>query len=607
MVFLPRSNPALHKPYWSTAITELKQRSIDCCRLWRSSGSPKNGPIFNCKKDCTLNYKRAIRQAKREHAENVNNKLHENLASHDSDSFWKTWRNQNKQIDSLVTRVDGETSQEGIAGAFRNHFRRVYSDHNTPAHESLRDEFRRLFSLYYDDHINDSLGPCYLSWSDMTVILGKLKTGKSSAGSIRPEHIFHGSTKLALHLHLLFNSMIQHGIVVGDFLKGTITPIVKDSEGDVSDCTNYRGITLGGLFSKLFELGIDLKMDPYLYSDWLQFGFKRRTSTSHALFTLKSTIDYFNSRGSDVFVGFLDCSKAFDRISHYGLFIKLMERKIPLCLLLVVMFWHVNMSCRVKWGDALSEEFEVPLGTKQGGISSPKFFSIYIDDIVKILRKNGIGCHLIRTFVGCLLFADDLALLAPSRSALQSMINLCSDYCKKFCLQFNNTKKSKVMIFGKSFNAQCLPLNISGSPVDLTSEWKYLGTTLVSGKTFSFTARPDISSFFRAANAVLNVLKGAHEHTLLTLLYANCVPILTYACSVKHYSAADMSDCNVAMNNALRKVFGFTQWQSIRTLREVFGFESIYVIFKNAQDRFIASCRHHQNPLISFIASIVQI
>ena len=104
---------------------------------------------------------------------------------------------------------------------------------------------------------------------------------------------------------------------------------------------------------------------------------------------------------------------------------------------------------------------------------------------------------------------------------------------------------------------------------------------------------------------MLNVLSGAHEQVLLTLLYANCVPILTYACSIKNYSASDMSDCNIAVNNALRKVFGFTEWQSIRTLREIFGFKSIYVIFKTAQDDFLESCRRHHNSIISFIASIV--
>ena len=117
----------------------------------------------------------------------------------------------------------------------------------------------------------------------------------------------------------------KHGFV-SDFLDGTITPIVKDSNGNVSDTTNYRGITLGGLFSKLFEYGLHNKISHLLFSDYLQFGFMQKLSTTHALFTLKSTINYFTSKGSDVFVAFLDCSKAFDRILHYGLFTKLMDR-----------------------------------------------------------------------------------------------------------------------------------------------------------------------------------------------------------------------------------------------------------------------------------------
>ena len=106
-------------------------------------------------------------------------------------------------------------------------------------------------------------------------------------------------------------------------------------------------------------------------------------------------------------------------------------------------------------------------------------------------------------------------------------------------------------------------------------EFKYLGATIVRGKQFAFTARPDLSSFFRATNAVLNVLRGAHEHTLIKLRYSNCVPILTYACAVKEYSATDMSDCNTAMNNVFRKIFGFSDWRSIRILRGIFGVKSL--------------------------------
>ena len=66
-----------------------------------------------------------------------------------------------------------------------------------------------------------------------------------------------------------------------------------------------------------------------------------------------------------------------------------------------------------------------------------------------------------------------------------------------------------------------------------------------------FVARPDAAAFFRATNFILNFLPGAHEHVLITLLYCNCVPILTHACAVKEYSAAEMTNCNIAVNNSL--------------------------------------------------------
>ena len=193
-------------------------------------------------------------------------------------------------------------------------------------------------------------------------------------------------------------------------------------------------------------------------------------------------------------------------------------------------------------------------------------------------------------------------ILAPSRKALQMMMNHCHEYCRKFCLTFN-ARKSKVMVFGKLSKDNLLPLSLNGSDIDYVQEWKYLGTTVGVGNRLNFVARPDLASFYRATNSVLNMLPGAHEHVLITLLYSNCVPILTYACAVKEYSTAEMSNCNVAVNNALRKVFGFSRWKSIRTLREMFGMKSLYEIFKGTQDKFIRSCRTHRNPLINYLTS----
>ena len=44
--------------------------------------------------------------------------------------------------------------------------------------------------------------------------------------------------------------------------------------------------------------------------------------------------------------------------------------------------------------------------------------------MVDLLRARGVGCHILNMFVACILFADDMALLAPSRKALQVMIDI---------------------------------------------------------------------------------------------------------------------------------------------------------------------------------------
>ena len=169
----------------------------------------------------------------------------------------------------------------------------------------------------------------------------------------------------------------------------------------------------------------------------------------------------------------------------------------------------------------------------------------------------------------------------------------------------NSIRKNQ--IFGRSHKeTDILPLTIDGSSIDYVTEWKYLGVTLSTGLRLCFNARPDLTSFYRATNAVLNALKGAKEDVLLKLLYSNCVPILSYACDVKEYAASDMSDCSVAVNNAFRKIFGFKEWRSIRILREIFNVKCLYTIFKLANDKFIMSCRSHPNPIVTTVLALIE-
>ena len=87
----------------------------------------------------------------------------------------------------------------------------------------------------------------------------------------------------------------------------------------------------------------------------------------------------------------------------------------------------------------------------------------------------------------------------------------------------------------------------------------------------------------------------------MKLLYSNCVPTLTYGCDVKIFNSKDMQSCNVAINNAIRRIFSFKRWESTRYLRETFGYKSIEEIFDLAKKRFTKSLRNHDNEIMKHL------
>ena len=79
------------------------------------------------------------------------------------------------------------------------------------------------------------------------------------------------------------------------------------------------------------------------------------------------------------------------------------------------------------------------------------------------------------------------------------------------------------------------------------------------------------------------------------LLYSNCVPKLTFGAEVKELSSSEINQFNVAVNTAVRRIFGFRYWQSIRQIREVYGYNSIEALYGKARKRFLDGMNSHNN------------
>jgi len=102
-------------------------------------------------------------------------------------------------------------------------------------------------------------------------------------------------------------------------------------------------ITLSPVIAKLFEYVLLECFGDQLSSDELQLGFKKNTGCSHALFTVKQTTKYFVKKGSKVYCAYIDASKAFNKVLHYGLFVKLLKKNVSPSFVHLLENWYSKL------------------------------------------------------------------------------------------------------------------------------------------------------------------------------------------------------------------------------------------------------------------------
>ena len=209
-------------------------------------------------------------------------------------------------------------------------------------------------------------------------------------------------------------------------------------------------------------------------------------------FVLKYIIDYYNSLSSPVYLCFVDASKAFDRINIWHLCMKLLHRNISSLIVRFFIFWFTMQQFIVKWGSVLSPPFHSCNGLRQGGILSPIYFNVYMDDLSTDLSNLNTGCYVNDVCFNHLFYADDTVLAAPSPAALQQLISTCEQYAANNELVFNDTKTICMAVGPNSIfkNIDIPDMYLQGRTLDWVSEQKYLGVVI----TDRFLNTPDIKS-----------------------------------------------------------------------------------------------------------------
>jgi len=229
-------------------------------------------------------------------------------------------------------------------------------------------------------------------------------------------------------------------------------PKSKDYVSKPQSCEDFRGTAISPIIAKVFEYCFLQKFGDYLYTDSKQFGFKKSIGCNHAISSVRCVIEQLTTGGNTVNLCAIDLSKAFDKVNHYALLIKLMKRKLPVILLELLQNWLQNCFSCIKWTHVLSATFRIRFGVRQASVLSPFLFAIYLDDI-PILRSL-----LPRSLV--VLYADHILLIAPSVSELQELFDAgaielsSSSSSSSFNLLKNRINEKKVKTQKASWTAR---------------------------------------------------------------------------------------------------------------------------------------------------------
>ena len=128
---------------------------------------------------------------------------------------------------------------------------------------------------------------------------------------------------------------------------GLIIKIPK--KGDLSDCNNWRGITLlsltGKIMSKIIHRRLSNALDGKLRTE--QAGFRAGRSCSDHIFTLRQILEQSQEFNAPVYANFVDFKKAFDSIHRDSLWKILTHYGVPEKLVRMVKMLYADFSAQV--------------------------------------------------------------------------------------------------------------------------------------------------------------------------------------------------------------------------------------------------------------------
>ena len=259
----------------------------------------------------------------------------------------------------------------------------------------------------------------------------------------------------------IINYCFSHGVFPQCLKLSHITPIVKSMKEDLEMFSNYRPISILSFLSKLIEKCVLVQLLNHLDQNNLSYHYQSAYKSYHscetALLKIYDDILHMLDSRSYVFMLFLDFSSAFDTVDHHILLEKL-EKNFYVKGMALKWFksFLSNRQFKVNVEGNFSKHYSANYGVPQGSVLGPILFSLYSQEVSKIIESYGFNVHMFADDIQIYFQCDDLNSKLP---LLKSCFNEIKLWANNNFLKLND-KKTKLLVISSKLRKFNLPTSL---------------------------------------------------------------------------------------------------------------------------------------------------
>ncbi len=567
-------------PWMNTDLRRLIRRRDRAYHKAKSTKSKRDFDRFHSLKS---EARRKIRKA--------NNKYVSEVISPDSTQnpkrFWSFVKGKRQEASGVapLKHKDGllHSDPQAKSEILNNQFTSVFTREDTTSIPTMKsNQFPSMSSIS-------------VSVAGVMKLLKGLQPHKATGPDSIPSRLLKElHVELAPALAHLFQTSIDSGKVPDAWKRAHIVPVYK--KGDKSAAANYRPVSLTPICSKVIEHIIHSSVMDHLDKEKIlsdtQHGFRRRRSCETQLtLTLHDFCKGLND-GRQIDMVLLDFSKAFDKVPHQRLLLKLHYYGVRGSLHRWIGDFLHHRKQRVIVDGSQSAEGDVISGVPQGTVIGPLLFLLYINDLPEAVRSK------VR------LFADDCIIYrqitSPKDSEiLQEDLDALHSWECEWQMAFNPSKCVSMHLSRKKKISKHT-YHLNHTPLEEVRSCKYLGITISNNLSWSDHVNLTSSKASRAVGFLRRNLRACPE-TVRARAYTTLVrPIIEYAGAVwdpyvqQHTDSLEKVQrqaARFAMNNysnrepgCVRAMLSHLQWESLALRRARARATLMYKIVNNIVD-----------------------